>query len=234
VTAAPPDPGRAWTAEVYWRQTGDDARFFVIARPVGSEGATTIAESRPLAWPPMDSASVQALADAARDLHSALASAGWRALPPGRAWYAKRFAWDAAGPRTAAPAEDPTLFGPVPAWPDSTADRWRCEITWDAGWVESRFRALAYRPGGRRGRAIATSSPLRWLLMGRPNARSREHLEAVRSLAGALEAAGWERAGRGAGWYSERFAWGTGGAPPDRLEPLSGRATVGKDDAHAY
>jgi hypothetical protein len=223
---APPDPHRVWTAEVQWRQTGGEARFLVSARSSGSGESTTVAESPPLAWPPTDAASVQALTDAANALDSVLVSAGWTALQPGGTWYAKRFAWEpaaaaAAAPSLAEPAAEPGLFAPVPAWPLSTVGRWRCEITWDAGWAESRFQAVIYRPRRRRGLAIGASTGLRWMLMGRPDARSTEHREAVWSLASALEAVGWERAGRGSGWYSERFSW-PHDEPPDRLEPLPG------------
>jgi hypothetical protein len=228
-STAPPDPQRAWTAEVEWHETGGEARFIVSARPLGTGGDTTIAESPPLAWPPTDAASVDALTDAAQALHAAMLSAGWTALQAGTAWYAKRFAWEPTAPSAAEPAaapppadseEAPNLFAPVPAWPESTAGRWRCEITWDAGWAESRFQAVIYRPRRRRGRAIGASTGLPWLLMGRPDARSEEHREAVWSLASALDAAGWERAGQGSSWYSERFAWPHDVAPPDRLDPV--------------
>jgi hypothetical protein len=211
----PPDPERAWTAEVGWRRTDRKARFVVKACPMGSGTSTTIAESPPLAWPPTDAASVEALTAAAHALHSALRGAGWTALDQGDAWYAERFAWEPS-----VPAQDAGLFAPVPTWPESTAGRWRCEITWDAGWAESRFQAVAYRPRRRRGRAIGASSGLRWPLMGRPDALRKEHREAVRGIADALEAVGWQRAGRGSHWYSERFAWPHDGAPPDRLEAV--------------
>jgi hypothetical protein len=234
---APPDPERVWTAEVEWRQAGGEARFVVSALPVGPGSATTIAESPPLAWPPTDAASVDALSDAAHALQAAMLSTGWRALEPGSAWYSKRFAW--GPPAVPAPAPPPApaeaapgLFAPVPAWPTSSAGRWRCEITWDAGWAESRFQAVVYRPRRRRGRAIGASPGLRWLLMGNPDARSQEHRECVGSLAGALEAAGWERAGRGSGWYSERFVWPHDAPPPDRLASLAG-AVYGHLSANA-
>ena len=58
-----------------------------------------LAESGPLPWPPADAAAVQALNEAAHQLEAALLASGWRALPPGREWYAKRFAWEPVGGR---------------------------------------------------------------------------------------------------------------------------------------
>jgi hypothetical protein len=93
-TIAPPDPHRAWTAVIEWHETC----FRVATRPPGEHGRV-LAESGPLAWPPADPAAVQALREAAQQLEAALISAGWRALPPGREWYAKRFAWEPVGAR---------------------------------------------------------------------------------------------------------------------------------------
>jgi hypothetical protein len=93
-TIAPPNPHRVWTAAIEWHETC----FRVTTRPPGEHGRV-LAESGPLAWPPADPAAVQALSEAAQQLEAALISAGWRALPPGREWYAKRFAWEPAGAR---------------------------------------------------------------------------------------------------------------------------------------
>jgi hypothetical protein len=90
----PPNPHRAWTAAIEWHETC----FRVTTRPPGEHGRV-LAESEPLAWPPADPAAVQALREAMERLEAALLSAGWRALPPGREWYAKRFAWEPAGAR---------------------------------------------------------------------------------------------------------------------------------------
>jgi hypothetical protein len=79
---------------IEWHET----RFRVTTRPPGVHGRV-LAESGPLAWPPADPAAVQALSEAAQRLEAGLLSAGWRALPPGREWYAKRFAWEPAGAR---------------------------------------------------------------------------------------------------------------------------------------
>src|SRR3954469_8789920 len=64
------------------------------APPNGARPTATIAESPALTWPPADSDSVRALVEAASDLELALVSAGWTPVAPGRAWYAKRFAWE--------------------------------------------------------------------------------------------------------------------------------------------
>jgi hypothetical protein len=91
---APPNPHRAWTAAIEWHET----RFRVTTRPPGEHGRV-LAESEPLPWPPADAAAVQALKEAAHQLEAALLASGWRALPPGREWYAKRFAWEPVGAR---------------------------------------------------------------------------------------------------------------------------------------
>ena len=91
---APPNPHRAWTAAIEWHET----RFRVTTRPPGEHGRV-LAESGPLPWPPADAAAVQALNEAAHQLEAALLASGWRALPPGREWYAKRFAWEPVGAR---------------------------------------------------------------------------------------------------------------------------------------
>ena len=91
--ASPPDRGVAWTAEIEWRHTDGESRFCVIAKGAGT---VTVAQSRPLEWPPSGPAAVQAMTDAAEALAATLAAAGWKPLPPGHSWYAKRFAWEPA------------------------------------------------------------------------------------------------------------------------------------------
>ena len=98
----PPDPRLAWTAEIEWRQIEGDSRFCVIARGAGT---VSVAQSPPLEWPPDGPAAVQAITDAAEELAATLAAAGWTALPPGRAWYAKRFAWEPVAAEPAQPVE---------------------------------------------------------------------------------------------------------------------------------
>jgi hypothetical protein len=101
--ASPPDRGLAWTAEIEWRHDEGESRFCVIAR---GPDTVTLAQSPPLEWPPSGPAAVQAMTDAVEKLSATLAAAGWKALPPGHSWYAKRFAWEPAGTEPA-PAEPP-------------------------------------------------------------------------------------------------------------------------------
>jgi hypothetical protein len=92
--ASPPDRRLAWTAEIEWRHADGESRFCVIARGAGT---VTVAQSPPLEWPPTGPTAVQAMTDAAEKLSARLVTAGWKALPPGQSWYAKRFAWEPDG-----------------------------------------------------------------------------------------------------------------------------------------
>jgi hypothetical protein len=92
--ASPSDRHRAWTAEIEWRHTKTESRFCVIARATQGVGETAVAQSSPLEWPPTCAPSVEAMTDAVATLEASLEAAGWKPLPPGRAWYAKRFAWE--------------------------------------------------------------------------------------------------------------------------------------------
>jgi hypothetical protein len=98
---APPDQGRGWLAEIEWLQSGDEARFRVVARN-GEEPACVVAESPQLPWPPEGTSSIEAMTKMVDGLVASLAEAGWRPLAPGEAWYAKRFGWE---PVPAPPAE---------------------------------------------------------------------------------------------------------------------------------
>lgn len=98
----PPTTHVAWTAEIEWRQVDGTARFRVIAR---GPGTITLAQSPPLEWPPSGPAAVQATTDAAEELAATLEAAGWKALPPGPAWYAKRFAWEPVAAKAPAGAK---------------------------------------------------------------------------------------------------------------------------------
>ena len=101
----PPDPGRDWTAESRW-QGGDGASRFEIVATTDDGREAVIATSEPIVWPPRVSADVQRLNDEIRRLERALLEAGWTSLPPGDAWYAKRFAWSAAAQAGPGVAED--------------------------------------------------------------------------------------------------------------------------------
>jgi hypothetical protein len=240
--ASPPDRTRAWTAELEWRESDAEGVFRVVARPTEGHGEATIAESARLEWPPKGAASVEGLRQAVEQLEASLLAAGWEPLPSGDRWYAKRFAWEARKPvealtsaealAPADPAEPPEArqpqrsgrFKQSPAWPPDTADRWRCEIRWDAGYINSRFEALAYPPGKKRGRTIGESATFKWMVMEPPDPREHATLAEVRRLASALVAAGWQRVGHGPNWYSERYAWRREGPPPDHVElaPIQG------------
>jgi hypothetical protein len=223
--ASPPDRTRAWTAEIEWRQSDAEGVFRVVARPTQGHGEATIAESARLEWPPKGRASVEGLRQAAEQLETSLLAAGWEPLPSGDRWYAKRFAWEARQPAEApasaeplapaGPGEPPEARQPQrsgrfersPEWPANSLDRWRCEIRWDAGYVNSSFKALAYPPGESRGRTIGESATFKWRIMDPPDPREDATLAEVQRLASALAAAGWQRVGRGLNWYSERYVW---------------------------
>jgi hypothetical protein len=237
----PPDRGRAWMAEIEWGADEDQVRFQVIAGD--GEGTTaTIAESGPLEWPPSGPESVQAMSRAADELEAAMLAAGWKPLPAGEAWYAKRFAWpQVAAPQPAAPAPEP-MKAPAPPppapppddavfeqgqrvrftrmpWPKGTEELWRCELRWRAGYLHSHFEAVALEPGRRRGHPIGRSATFKWLLMGDPT--PQEFQSPVDELSDALASAGWERIADGADWYSHRYVW-RGDAPPGRLDAGKG------------
>ena len=211
----PPDPARAWTAEIEWSEGQADGVFRVVARPAEGAGAATIAESARHPWPPKGPESVERLRQAANELEASVLAAGWKPLAPGHAWYAKRFAW------TAAPAQ-PSLatgrFQRGPEWPEETLDLWRCEIKWSAGYIVSSFKATAYPPDRKRGRTVGESARFKWMIMGPPDPHDPETVAELRRLASALVAAGWEPAGRGADWYSGRYVWRGSEPPPGHVE----------------
>jgi hypothetical protein len=90
---APPDQGLGWLAEIEWLQSGDEARFRVVARN-GEAPSCVVAESPRLSWPPAGTSSIEAMTKMVDRLVASLAQAGWRPLAPGEAWYAKRFGWE--------------------------------------------------------------------------------------------------------------------------------------------
>ena len=219
----PPEPRRGWIAEIEWR----DSCFRVIARSRRGEGEVTVAGSPQLSWPPADAEAVQDLRRAAEGLEARLLAAGWTPLPPGRAWYAKRFEW-AAATAAPAPATAPARAEPAPVkarfvrpveWPAGSETLWRCEIKWHAGYVNSRFEAVAHAPKRRRRAVVAQSDVYKWLLMGDPGEGVAAYTKEITALAARLTAAGWEPAGRGRHWYELRFLWRREGPPPERLEP---------------
>jgi hypothetical protein len=116
-------------------------------------------------------------------------------------------------------------FGRVvqqPPWPQGTQGRWRCEITLNAEPLSSRVQAVAYPPGHDDGHPIGTSPSSTSTSEAATDWQSPEGLErAVRALATALEAEGWEPVGQGAGWYARRFSWRREEPPPRRVEPVA-------------
>ena len=85
---------RVWRTEIEWCAMGGEAYFRAVARPTEGSEEVVVAESARLPWPPSGAAAAPALTTAAEELENGLLAAGWRPLPPGDAWYAKRFAWE--------------------------------------------------------------------------------------------------------------------------------------------
>ena len=235
----PPDPDSRWTAEIQWTRSGDTARFCVVARDERGVSEPVIARSDPFDWPPDGTDAVQALVGAADALSEALTIAGWKPLPRGEGWYAKRFEWEPAPvsdwapprpPPTAAPVETkrpPThRFRPAGEWPPGTESPWRCAIGWHPGYARSRFEVIMHDPTGEADdRVIAASPPFKWLFMGDPDPNDATFREAALDLAAALELAGWERVGVGAPWYAARFVWHGDEPPPDEILVASREAS---------
>jgi hypothetical protein len=238
---SPPDPDRRSTAEIEWARAGDTAHFCVVARGQRDEDEPVLARSEPFDWPPQGSEAVQALVAAADALSEALTLAGWKSLPRGEAWYAKRFEWEPVpetewapprpGPSAAAvePSRPPTnRFRAASEWPPGTEALWRCAITWRSGYTRSRFEVVMHDPAGEADdRVIAASAPFKWLLMGDPDQDEASFREAALDLAAALESAGWERVGVGARWYAAHFVWRGGEPPADESLVAAARRTIG-------
>ena len=216
----PPDPRRAWNAEVQWT----DTCFAVIARAGQRGKEVSLATSRPLQWPPADQEAVTEMSRAVERLETAMLAAGWTPLPPGDAWYSKRFTWVATVPRpeTAPPTG---RFKRQTEWPADSEQLWRCEIKWHAGYANSDFRAVAHRPNRHRGVTLGRSETFKWLLKDDPAESDRRYVEQVRGLADRLTAAGWEPVGCGPSWYELRFVRRQDGAPPEQLDPAPAKAS---------
>jgi hypothetical protein len=199
-----------------------------VARDEDDGEAVTLAQSSPLQWPPDTADSVQALVDAAEALQRQLVAAGWSQVESGSAWYSMRFTWQPAqpgariggGPGDAAPPaaiSSGRPGGSLP-WPKETLGLWRCELTWDPGYLRARFTVVVHAPEETRpAQRIGESEPFWGLLPWDPDPEHPEHRAAADRLAAALEAAGWKRLPGGRSWYPERFVWRGQDPPPMRL-----------------
>jgi hypothetical protein len=121
--ALPPATTRGWTAETEWSSAGGEACFRIVARATEGTATAVVAESAQFEWPPADAAAVRALTAAAEELETRLVAAGWRQLPPGDSWYAKRFAWEPVASMPAAPGR----FARRAAWPEHTEQTGRAK-----------------------------------------------------------------------------------------------------------
>jgi hypothetical protein len=217
---APPEPAVAWEAEVTWEAAGGTGRFRALGVAIDGDAylPVEVGRSRALRWPPSGPADIADLTRASEELEAALLTAGWSARPAGDEWYAKRFAWTPERERETEMATRGTVqtsrFQRAEPWPADTEPLWRCEIRWRAGWISSRFEAVAAPPGERRGRPIGTTDPLKWTLKADPDPDGAETRAALAQLVADLLGAGWEREGRGRHWYAQRFSWRREGDPP--------------------
>jgi hypothetical protein len=66
---------------------------------------------------------------------------------------------------------------------------------------------------------VATGPTFRWLLKADPDPEVAEVRAALRELTRRLEAAGWDRDGRGTDWWSRRFRWRGPEPPPTPSNP---------------
>ena len=117
---SPPDRRLAWTAEIEWRDSGDESRFCVVAR---GPGTVMLAQSDPQEWPPTGPTAVNAMKEAAARLAAMLADAGWKELEPGASWYSKRFEWEPVAAES--PVKPVAAPDAKPERPRSSRPRWQ-------------------------------------------------------------------------------------------------------------
>jgi len=213
LAAAPPDPGQAWTAEIEWRDTPDGPRFVFVACTDDASERVPVTESEPPDWPPKGSDSLQALKQAVDRLEAAAVSAGWIPAPAGRAWYAKRFAWQPATRLVST-----GRFKSGAPWPEGTENLYRGEIVWAPGENGAAFRAMAFAPREARGSEVCTSKTFKIGPSGEPDAESEDMRSQLELMTAAMSASGWELAGCGPAWFSHRFVWRGDERPPDHVE----------------
>jgi hypothetical protein len=232
--AASADVADSWVAEITWDQGDQDAVFRAIGRDEGTGEEVVVAESEYVEWPPRGTDAVAAMRQAVDELEAALLDAGWSRSGRGRAWYAKRFRWEPA--HVAEPSMDlvrdegadrrqAVVAVDAPGLTEEELEgRWRCEIRWAPGYVNSRFVAVRYAPEEKRGSDLGGSRSLRWMFMNDPDPRVADDREALRELCEALLASGWVPAGRGRPWYAHQFVWQGDDEPPDQLDPAMAAA----------
>ncbi len=108
----------------------------------------------------------------------------------------------------------PIMFTPRVAWPTGSETQWRCEITWQSGYLKSEFRVEALAPGAKRQRTIAASPAFKFLFKDQAEVPVPQLVTPVRDLMKDLEREGWTPVSRGGRWYSFRFLWNRPGSPP--------------------
>ena len=104
-----------------WRHSDAGSRFCVSARAAEGGPETVVAESDPLQWPPAGPMAVRALSAAVAKLEASLVAAGWKALPPEREWYAKRFAWEPVVEGQTVKPPGSSRFARRTSWPERNA-----------------------------------------------------------------------------------------------------------------
>jgi hypothetical protein len=96
----PPGTEGTWRCEIGWQSGYRRSEFRALVTAPGARKARVLATSpqfRNLIKDPADTPRPE-LANAVRDLMSALVEQGWTPVPPGGRWYSRRFVWPGDGP----------------------------------------------------------------------------------------------------------------------------------------